>query len=317
MGLIVGSARQDERGKYAGGQAGDQTGKEVATQSFYMHSQGWYVLRPKNINHANKIAQAMLDACANNNIGYDQNQRLGVITQLNKYGSLGRIGVATECDCSSLVRACVIQATGKDAGNFTTGNEATYLENSGLFEKRVSVSGSAMLYNGDILVTKTKGHTVIVVSGRSRGGTPASNTNHAVNCYLRAKTKKYGWQPEVANGNDYAGVNNDPIIGFMVRVDFGSIKYRCHIKGGGWLSWVTGYNASDHVNGYAGLTVNSKVIDAIQIYYYTPTGVKPYKEAIYKVNGYSWQHDTSTSNKQDGYAGLFGTPVTKIWTKVA
>lgn len=176
MGLIVGSARIDENGKVSGGQAGDQTGKEVCTQAYYTHSKGWYVVRAKNIAHANALAVAMQQACTNDNIGYDQSNRNGVITQLKNYGALDKIAVATECDCSALVRACVLQATGVDVGNITTANEATALENSGLFEPRQSVTGEAMLYNGDILVTKTKGHTVIVVSGRARENAVAQPT---------------------------------------------------------------------------------------------------------------------------------------------
>ena len=42
------------------------------------------------------------------------------------------------------------------------------LEKSGLFESRKSVGTFTKLYNGDVLVTKTKGHTVVVVSGRAR-----------------------------------------------------------------------------------------------------------------------------------------------------
>lgn len=174
MGLIVGSARIDERGKLSGGQAGDQTGKEVCTQQYYMHSKGWYVLRAKDISVANGIAKAMKQACDNNNIGYDQNERSGVITQLKRYGNLAKIAKATECDCSSLVRACVYQASGTDVGNFTTANEASTLENSGLFEKKKAVSSSTTLYDGDILVTKTKGHTVVVTSGNARGQTTIS-----------------------------------------------------------------------------------------------------------------------------------------------
>ena len=46
--VYIGSARIDERGKASGGQAGDQTGKEVSTQNWYLHSKGWVVLRPKD-----------------------------------------------------------------------------------------------------------------------------------------------------------------------------------------------------------------------------------------------------------------------------
>lgn len=184
MSLIVGSARIDENGNLKNGKAGDQTGKEVSTQNYYTHKKDWYVLRAKSVAHANALALAMKQACDNTKIGYDQNERNGVITQLKKYGSLDKIATATECDCSSLVRACIIQATGKDVGNITTANEASTLEASGLFEAKKSVTGEGMLYNGDILVTKTKGHTVIVVSGRARSTATTSNTSTATKSYL-------------------------------------------------------------------------------------------------------------------------------------
>lgn len=184
MGLIVGSARIDENGNLKNGKTGDQTRKEVSTQAYYTHKKGWYVLRAKSVAHANALATAMKQACNNNKIGYDQNERNGVIAQLKKYGSLDKIATATECDCSSLVRACIIQATGKDVGNITTANEASVLEASGLFEAKKSVNGEGMLYNGDILVTKTKGHTVIVVSGRARSTVATSNTSTATKSYL-------------------------------------------------------------------------------------------------------------------------------------
>lgn len=160
--VLIGSARQDENGRYAGGAAGDQTGKEVSTQEFYKHSKGWYVLRAKSAEVAAKLASAMQAACDNRNIGYDQGQRLDIINQLRKYGSIGGITVKTEADCSSLVRACCIEA-GFDPGNFTTSDEVAALAGTGYFEPKASVASTAQLREGDILVTKTKGHTVIVV----------------------------------------------------------------------------------------------------------------------------------------------------------
>lgn len=169
--MMVGSARIDENGNAVGGKAGDQTGREVSTQGYYMDSRGWYLLRPKSVEIANAIANAMLSACNNDNIGYDQSNRNGVITQLQKYGSLAKIAVATESDCSSLVRACCMEA-GISVGDFSTANEVTALEGTGKFEAKVEVTSSTVLYDGDILVTKTKGHTVVVVSGNSRKVAP-------------------------------------------------------------------------------------------------------------------------------------------------
>lgn len=180
MTLIIGSARMGENGHITGGVSGDQTGGEVSTQPYYMHSKGWYCLRAKSVSIANKLAEAMGQACNNNNIGYDQNSRNGVITQLKKYGTLAAIKTKTESDCSSLVRACVLQATGKDVGDMYTGNLASVLEASGMFGKRFSVSSESQLYNGDVLVTKTKGHTVVVVSGRPRKQSDSEETTPPV-----------------------------------------------------------------------------------------------------------------------------------------
>ena len=163
----IGSARIGERGKATGGKAGDQKQKtspdykgEVSMQNFYVSSKGWYILRAKNPQVASNIALAMTIACNNPNIGYNQARRLDII----KAGT--HATSPTSCDCSSLVRQCVREA-GVEVGNFTTANEASVLTATGHFDKFVYTKGS-QLYLGDILVTKTKGHTVIVTSGATR-----------------------------------------------------------------------------------------------------------------------------------------------------
>lgn len=134
--------------------------------------------------------------------------------------------------------------------------------------------------------------------------------NIKVNVYYRVKTIKYNWLPEVKNLEDYAGYLNSPITAVAIKVDKGTIKYRVHLKNKGWLTYVTGYNINDILNGYAG---NGKdIIDAIEVYYYTPENIRPYKKAKYKVNGYSWQYDNEKTNGQDGYAGVFGVNATKF-----
>lgn len=172
MAIMLGSARIDENGKATGGKVGDQKQKtasndtvgEVSMQAFYKHSKGWRILRAKSVEHAQKLAEAMTILCNNPNVGYDQSNRLGVI----KYGI--KTKVATEADCSSSVRACIIYATGRDVGNFTTYNEKNVLVASGLFDYVGDYVSQAKtpVYDGDVLTTKTKGHTVIVVSGNPR-----------------------------------------------------------------------------------------------------------------------------------------------------
>lgn len=167
--IIIGSARIDERGKLSGGKAGDskQTSTddysgEVSMQNFYLHKKGWYVLRFQNPKYAEECAAAMKRACNNPNIGYDQNQRTGIL----KYGT--RTATKTECDCSALVRQCIKEAAAVDPSNFTTDNEVSVLKRTGLFQPTIKYKSGTPLYNGDILVTCSRGHTAVVVSALPR-----------------------------------------------------------------------------------------------------------------------------------------------------
>lgn len=139
-------------------------------------------------------------------------------------------------------------------------------------------------------------------------GSSVSSSN-VVNVYYRVKTQKHSWLPEVKNSEDYAGWENSPITGLAIRVDKGSIKYRVHIKGGNWLPYVTGYDVNNFENGYAG---DGRIVDAVEVYYYTPDSIRPYKKAKYKVNNYDWQYDNEKTNGQDGYAGVYGVTATKF-----
>ena len=177
MGSIIGSARHDENGKYSGGKAGDQLQKtttgldmvgEVSAQKMYTHSKGWYVLRPKQIAYANKIATCMTILCNNKNAGYSQSAKRQVYSvDYSKPFNL---------DCSIAVRSCIYGGTGKDVGNFTTANEITVLQKSGLFEEKFQYISEAKtpIYIGDVLVTTTKGHTAIVIDGIARCETNVS-----------------------------------------------------------------------------------------------------------------------------------------------
>jgi hypothetical protein len=115
-------------------------------------------------------------ACANRNIGYDQYQRDTLYTVSKPVGfNCRRVDTPCETDCSALVRVCVNYA-GIPVGNFRTPDEAAKLLKTGEF---VELKGSkytdqsAYLGRGDILVTRTQGHTVVVLSnGKKYEGCP-------------------------------------------------------------------------------------------------------------------------------------------------
>ena len=172
MSVKIGSARIDENGKAHSGATGDQTGKEVSTQAWYLSSKDWRVFRAKNPGVAEKIAQAMERACANPHIGNDQYQRNTLYSAAEAVGfDPGKVTSDVETDCSALVRVCCAFAgiTSLPAG-FCTANEPTYLDRTGAFTELKGskyTDQSAYLGRGDILVTKVSGHTVVVLANGS------------------------------------------------------------------------------------------------------------------------------------------------------
>lgn len=173
MAVLIGSARMGSNGKTTGDAAGDQTGKEVSTQNWYLHAKGWYVYRAKDSKLREFIAKAMEIACKNNKIGYDQNQRDTLYNLAKVVGfDPSKVDKACETDCSALVRVCVMYAItklglGVSVGNFRTATESTYLMKTGLFTKLTDdnhCKKSSFLARGDILCTRTSGHTVVVLS---------------------------------------------------------------------------------------------------------------------------------------------------------
>ncbi len=140
--------------------------------------------------------------------------------------------------------------------------------------------------------------------------TPKDNT---INVFAQGYTKEDGWLPEVKNNNDYVGWKNHPLRYLAMRTDIGYLKYRVTTITGKVLPWVTRYNINDLVNGCAG---NGEPIATVEVYFYTPDSIRPYKKAKYKVNDYDWQYDLETSNGQDGYAGEKGVVATKFQIEI-
>ncbi len=167
MKVYIGNAVHDENGKAKGGQPGDQTGKEVVVQAWYKNSKGWRVLRAKDGTAARKIAEAMRNACANDAIGYDQGDRNTLYTEAAKIGfDPGRVSVPCETDCSALVRVCLAYA-GIKVSNFNTANEAAVLMATGKFTELTGkeyTDASDRLREGDVLITKVKGHTAVILN---------------------------------------------------------------------------------------------------------------------------------------------------------
>ncbi len=164
MAVTIGSARSS----FGNTKAGDQNGgKEVSKQTFYVHSLGWFVLRCKDAKKRALIAEAMDKACENDNIGYSQGTRNTLWDNVkNKGYDPSKTTKAVNTDCSALVRVCCAYA-GIVVKDFITSTEKTRLMATGEFECLTTdkyCKQSDYLMKGDILCSRKKGHTVVVLS---------------------------------------------------------------------------------------------------------------------------------------------------------
>lgn len=208
MAVKIGHASIDEYGKARGGNAGDQTAKEVCTSNWY--ASGWTVLlRPKSEAIAEKMAKACEAGCANSKIGYDQNQRNTLRTQAKAAGwDLSKIAVACETDCSAFMTVCAEAAGVNVASAYTSGNAPTTsnmrakFKATGAFEvltDKKYLTSSEHLKRGDILV-KEPGHTIMVLSDGTKLTAPTATSAK------KAAGAKYG--PDKALAGKYKTTAN-------------------------------------------------------------------------------------------------------------
>lgn len=182
MSVTIGHASIDERGKANSGAAGDQTKKEVYTRTWY--SKPWHtVFRPKSSAAAEKIAKAMEQACANNNIGYDQYQRTTLfdLAKAEKW-DISKVAKKCETDCSALVAVCCNAAGIAVSKDMYTGNEKSLLTKTGAFTVYTAskyVGSSDYLKRGDILLGN--GHTAVVLSNGAKVKTVTTSKPAATN----------------------------------------------------------------------------------------------------------------------------------------
>jgi len=214
----IGNAVHDENGRSRGGKPGDQLqtdipdyNGEVRIQKFYKSSKGWNILRYKKDQYAIASKNLMILACSNENIGYSQSDR----DSIRKYGVDSQF--PCNCDCSSLVRQIVGEATGKNIPNFNTENEVEVLQKTGLFQPTITYTSKTTLYDGDIIVTKTKGHTAIITEGM-----PKTNpfTEPLTNVTSEAIAKKENLKKYISSGEGVQWVQYELCrVGYQEQID--------------------------------------------------------------------------------------------------
>lgn len=168
--MSISNCGSDENGKYSGGVAGDQTGKEYCVRSWY--DRPWLcILRYPDAKVGQRLATKAENAANNSNIGYDQGQRLTFYNALKKADWKPKdIKTKCEADCSASTAALVI-AVGyalnltklqKVNPSCTTSNLRAALKTAG-FEVLTDskyLTSDAYLLPGDILLND--GHHVAI-----------------------------------------------------------------------------------------------------------------------------------------------------------
>lgn len=204
MSILIGHASIDENGKAKNGKAGDQTKKEVCTQEWY--NKNWdFVLRCKDPKKAEEMAVACERGCANDNIGYDQNQRNTLNTQAKKVGyDLSKIIAPCETDCSAFMAVCA-QAAGinipYNSGNApTTSTMKKAFLSTGEFEALTDFKyliSDNYLKRGDIPV-KAGSHTVMALENGEKA------TVGKIGVDVSSYQGNVGWNEVKTSGIEFA-----------------------------------------------------------------------------------------------------------------
>ena len=222
----ISNCGHDERGRYAGGKAGDQTGTEYQIMNWY--SRPWLcVLRFNDTKIATMIADMATKAAQNNLIGYDQgtagnsNDRYSFWRHLKASNyDPAQITVACESDCSAST-AAIVKGAGYRLNNarlkavsiyLTTRNMRAAMKIAGakvLTDRKYLTSGD-YLKAGDILLNDNH-HVAIAVTTGAKASMLSTPT-------ILSKTPK--WVGKVTantlNVRTWAGTENPQLKSYPV-----------------------------------------------------------------------------------------------------
>ena len=214
---IIAHASINELGKVSGGQLGDQTKKEVCTRTWY--DKPWScVIRFKDAEKREKIAQLMEKAAANDHIGYDQSRRNTLLNVARRHNyDVSKVIENCATDCSALVSLACIYAGVPESVLVNGGNSATtrtlrpILQATGLVEiytLPMYTHKTHKLVRGDILL-KEGAHVVVVI--QADAGNPYFITDRLLKRGSKGESVKWlQWELNAQNG---ANLNIDGDFG--------------------------------------------------------------------------------------------------------
>lgn len=200
---MIANCGHDERGRYSGGAAGDQSGTEWYVRSWYKYPYGGWnvVFRHPDRAVGKKIAELAKQAANNNNIGYDQSQRTTFWTELQRAGYYPKdIKKKCEADCSSGTIA-IIRAVGillglsklKNLKATYTGNMRMYMPRAGFEELTNSkyLTSDNYLLAGDIILNERNHVCINLTDGKQATSDKISDKEKCIKALQLALNVSY------------------------------------------------------------------------------------------------------------------------------
>lgn len=173
---MIANSGYDEHGKYSGGTAGDQTGKEWRIIPYY--NRPWNcVLRHPDTSVRELIAQLAEEGANNDLIGYDQYERWTFWNQLKTVGYHPKnIKTKCEADCSAGVIS-IVWAVGHLLGLYRlkeldatyTGNMRQGFKDAGfvVLQESKFLTSDSWLMRGDVLLNDAHHTAINLTTGKN------------------------------------------------------------------------------------------------------------------------------------------------------
>lgn len=193
MSIQCGWASIGETGHARNNKAGDQTGLEVKVGRWYYFRQNC-ILRFKDRNKAAKAAQICRGIASNNKVGYDQNQRTTLYSELARVGwNPAKITKPVETDCSAMV-ASIVNAVGiKVSKDLWTGNMRSALYNTGafyLYTGAAYTQSDRLLLTGDIILNEASHVIMALENGADATKKTGSSATSSASSTTKDRVKK-------------------------------------------------------------------------------------------------------------------------------
>lgn len=277
MAVLIGHASISEKGTINGAK-GDSTRKEVCTRTFYSKPWDFMAIHP-DANVREKHAKAIEDACANDNIGYGQNDRNSANTEAKKVNyDISKIKTKCNTDCSALQNLAAVASGAKGvtygSNGWTTSTMKRALKAAGyiIIEDKTYLTSETYCVRGAIYV-KESSHTVCGLTNGSnaskilkKAGISSSSSSTSSTSSTTSSTytkKKFIKDVQKAIGAEVDGVAGKETLSKTVTVSVKKNSKHAVVKPIQMRLYALGYTSVGKADGEAGPKF-TKAVDEYQ-----------------------------------------------------